>query len=159
MTKTDSEKITVESPQDTSLLKLPEAPSLQSNSVRVLPTSESLLGTGAWTASGSGPDMNLKGRWYTLTLSPGRPIPAGASVSLFVWEWNVFATLPKDFVAYLVHDDTGHFLNVSRAMSGNVMLAPGYSASSTWTYWFGVIGSGVLVPPVFGLTDKIIVNY
>jgi hypothetical protein len=175
------EKSTVSSEQPTSASKAPLLVRLAPNGPQSLVADSSrtsnahgttgntvgtyALTSGTWTDNAYGPNMYYSGRWYSTgpITNYGWNVPSNATITEIFWAWSTFDNnYTSQMIVYLC-TESGWCLDVSTDAStetGTTTAFNGMSAHESFSFWFGVPGSGSsLNYPIRGGDNKIYVDW
>ena len=111
--------------------------------------------SGAWSSSAVGPTMYQRGWWYTGgVINPIGGVNSTTSVVYYRWSASY---RPAGLLVYLCN--YARCVDVSNFQSAGTMAFAGDDAYSQFAFSFGVVGTGLLSPVVYGASNQVTVNY
>lgn len=119
-----------------------------------------LASSGAWSNNGGGPTIYSKNLWYGLILYPVGTIPSNATITSVSWSYGV-SYRPSGFQTLLCHNPSAPYCgDITAWGSGSTdTFFNGRAANIGMAFYFRVVGTGTLYPPVYGQNDSVIVNW
>lgn len=121
--------------------------------------SASLASGGSWSATELGPTIYQRGSWRNSPVfdAPVAP-PSNTTISYLSWQWSV-VNYTSGLLVQICNYPITHCLDVKSLGVGGTHAWDGWPATTNFVMRFGVAGSGIITPYIYGQNDTINVSW